>query len=397
MLRRKFLLFSLATVGALLAGALCGCATESTSASDYKCTPSTELCNLVDDDCDGLADEGSDGQPMTRSCSNGCGAGTETCVNGYWVDCSAPASSKEECNGIDDDCDGIADNGFECAAGEEQVCGNNVGTCREGTQRCDDDCTWRTCVGGVEPEDEVCEGFEDEDCDGTVDEDCNCEAGETRDCCGGTTIACDNGVWPSCPKPPDETCNGIDDDCNGTIDDNLSEVYLVDEADGGEDDCAHAYTEAFLTPLYEGDAAKSYSFYLLKADGSEDRDFFSFTTFDTTDISCSSNTYECFQLEVNLTKEPDGSDLELCVYDLGSPTSSTACATYVDKSCSNQDGNPPNSVTMNYEGGCGFGDDDARRYVVEVFRAPGATTSCDSYKLSLRWDADAPQLTACSF
>ncbi|HNS97333.1 MAG TPA: MopE-related protein [Polyangiaceae bacterium] len=389
---------SVVVVGTLVGIAWSGCATESTSADDYRCTPSTELCNGIDDDCDGLIDEGNDGQPMQRDCSNGCGAGFETCEDGYWVGCTAPRPSKEKCNGIDDDCDGIIDNGFDCAVGKQEVCGTNVGTCREGIRVCEDNCTWGPCEGAVEPRKEICEGSEDEDCDGTVDNGCSCEDGETRSCCGGTIITCKKGVWPSCPKPPEEVCNGLDDDCNGIIDDHLPTVpYLIDESDDGKDDCDHAYTEAFLAPLLEDDPAKVFTFYMLKADGSQDRDFFSFTTFDTTDVSCASNQYECFRLDVKLTKEPEGSDLELCVYDLGLPSTSTSCSSYVSKSCSKQGGNPPNAVTMHLQGGCGFGDDDARRYVVEVFHAPGSATSCDSYKLSLRWSADPPQATPCAF
>lgn len=377
-----------------------GCAKEDTSGEPVVCTPSIELCNRTDDDCDGLVDEGDDGLRMTRDCSNGCGEGSETCVDGYWVDCTAPAASSEVCNGEDDDCDGVADNGFECSIGETQTCGTNVGTCEEGTQECGSSCTWRACKGDVEPQEEVCEGYEDEDCDGTVDNGCSCNDGETRECCGGVQIECENGVWPSCPAPPTEVCNGQDDDCSGVADDNLPESpFLIDEDPSGQDDCDHAYTEPFMAPFYEGDAAKSYTFYLVKEDGSEDRDFLSFSTADTTDAECAANTdyYECFELEVQLTKEPDGADLELCVYDIGSPGTSTSCSSHESKGCSGEGGNPPNAVRMTYEGGCGLFDSDERQYVVEVFYASGSPLSCDSYRLSIGWDADPPQPNACSF
>ena len=392
-------LSSLAFAGITVACAFSGCAKEDTSAGDANCSPSTELCNRLDDDCDGRVDEGEDGQPMTRDCSNGCGSGTETCEKGYWVDCSAPAPSTEVCNGQDDDCDGFADNGFECSDGETQACGIDIGTCEKGTQECGGDCTWGSCKGDVEPQDEVCEGSEDEDCDGTVDNGCTCDDGDKKDCCGGVQIECDNGVWPSCPAPPQETCNGQDDDCSGVADDNLPDSPFMDDEDSsGADDCAHAYTEPFMAPVYEGSAPKSYSFYLVKPDGSEDRDFFSFETFDTSDPTCLANTdyYECFELEVQLVKEPDGADLEMCIYDIGSPGPGTACTSYVDKKCSNEGGNPANVVRIGYEGGCWMAD-DSRKYVLEVFYAPGSAQSCDSYRVSIGWDADDPQPNACSF
>lgn len=385
--------------GLAFCGPLSGCATESSSAGDYACAPNTELCNTVDDDCDGLYDEGDDGAALTRDCSNDCGEGIETCVDGYWVDCSAPAPGTETCNGLDDDCDGFADNGFECTQGEEQVCGSDVGACEQGTQECGSNCEWDACKGDIEPEEEVCDGTEDEDCDGTVDNGCTCDDGEERDCCGGTTIECDNGVWPSCPEAPAEVCNGQDDDCSGVADDHLPETPFMIEEDGLVDDCAKAYTEPFIAPFVEGAAAKSFTFYLVKEDGSEDRDFFSFQTFDTTDAACSANTdwYECFELEVQVIQEPDGTDLEICVYDIGSPGPSIGCNGYVDKKCSNEGGNPPNVVRMGYEGGCGMFDDDARQYVLEVFYAPGSALSCDAYRVSIGWEGYDPQPTACSF
>ena len=86
---------------------------------------SGETCDGVDNDCNGQVDDN-----LSRSCSNACGVGSETCSAGNWGGCDAPQPKAETCDGIDNDCDGQVDepDGSLCPSGESCV----DGTCEPG-------------------------------------------------------------------------------------------------------------------------------------------------------------------------------------------------------------------------------------------------------------------------
>jgi hypothetical protein len=76
-------------------------------ADPARTTSGAEECNGRDDDCDGMTDEG-----LSRACTTACGSGTEACSGGTWRGCTARAPIDEVCdNGADDDCDGMTDEG----------------------------------------------------------------------------------------------------------------------------------------------------------------------------------------------------------------------------------------------------------------------------------------------
>jgi len=154
-------------------------------------------------------------------CDEGYWNHDDDLVNGCEYDCDISGEGNEICNGIDDDCDGVIDN-FEvgsCPMGQVVSCETECGS--EGTTRCNDLCRPGDCI----PPDETCNGIDD-DCDGAADNGFDCVRGSTVACetsCGSTGTGTCN---PDCTLPapagcqvPDEVCNWIDDDCNGEIDD----------------------------------------------------------------------------------------------------------------------------------------------------------------------------------
>ncbi len=199
------------------------------------CNPTPEICDGCDNDCDGTADDGVASVPCasglctaTQTCKTPQAVTAGGCVaNGGWNAC-APVSNAETCDDTDNDCDGLIDDVARaaCVPGGTQPGLVYTGTsqCRQGTTRCD------TCDGFVGPSIEVCDGV-DNDCDGTADDNLLASTAGTACCrfgalcgvgactsgtwtCDGTSSDCVGGVGPSI-----ETCNGIDDDCNGAIDD----------------------------------------------------------------------------------------------------------------------------------------------------------------------------------
>ncbi len=172
-------------------------------------SPKVEICNAQDDNCDNQVDNITVPEVCEVKNEFGTCYGELACTPGLGTGtCNAGTPQNEVCDGVDQNCDSIPDDGFTDTDGDLQADCVDEDDDNDGIPDTSDNCQF---VANPEQEDNEGDG-EGDACDPDDDNDGYPDLGEPPDC-----EPKNPNVNPGAP----EICDGEDNDCDGDKDEDL--------------------------------------------------------------------------------------------------------------------------------------------------------------------------------
>ncbi|MFT5681284.1 MAG: hypothetical protein ACI8RZ_002190 [Myxococcota bacterium] len=251
-----------------------------------------EVCDTVDNDCDGDTDEGvtttyyedvdADSYGVSDSTTESCDLPTgyaDSTGDCDDADSAINPDATEICDDLDNDCDGTIDeNTTDATTWYADADSDGYGDATDSALSCDqptgyvaDDTDCDDAESAANPgASEVCDEI-DNDCDGSTDEgvtetfyadtdadgfgdstattaDCSVPSGYAAD-----STDCDDSDSAINPDAS-EVCNDTDDDCDGSIDEGVTETFYADDDADGYGDADSTTTDCEAPSGYSADA-----------------------------------------------------------------------------------------------------------------------------------------------